>query len=94
MTEAVRGIADYAFKHTSVNRIEASVDPETVASCQVLVKSGVSLEGVLRERYFYRGRFRDDVVFSVLRAEWARSSALTASPLAVARPQTGSPCPL
>jgi [ribosomal protein S5]-alanine N-acetyltransferase len=71
MTEAVRGIADYAFKHTSVNRIEGSVDPENVASRQVLVKNGFRLEGVLREKYFYRGQFRDDVVFSVLRKEWA-----------------------
>jgi RimJ/RimL family protein N-acetyltransferase len=48
MTEAVKGLIDWAFARAEVFRVWAVCDIENVASARVLEKAGMQREGVLR----------------------------------------------
>ncbi|MCW4012064.1 MAG: GNAT family N-acetyltransferase [Candidatus Bathyarchaeota archaeon] len=69
-SEAVRMIVDYLFLRKNIVRIQASINPDNLASEKVLTKNGFTREGVLRQSFYSRGVYRDTVVFSILRDEW------------------------
>ena len=66
MTEAVKALIDYGFGRLGLVRIEASVDSENVASIMVLERTGFQLEGNMRERNFYKGKFHDERFYGLL----------------------------
>jgi len=68
-TEAQRQLVRYLFSHTRANRIQAGTDSENIAEQRALEKAGFTREGVLRGLAFRNGRWRDDVVYGILRAE-------------------------
>ncbi len=73
-TEAVSGILDYCFNQDfpiRVNRIAATTDVVSPQSISVLRKLGFKEEGVLREYGFWKDKFHDVRLFSLLRKEWA-----------------------
>jgi ribosomal-protein-alanine N-acetyltransferase len=70
MTEAMRAVLGYGFEMMGLNRVEALVDSRNVASVALLGKLGFHLDGVLRENTYFRGRFIDDAVYSLLAREW------------------------
>lgn len=70
MTEAVRAAIAYGFDVANLNRIEAWVATENVASIKVLEKVGFQYEGTQRERYFWNDRYHDMDFYSLLRREW------------------------
>jgi RimJ/RimL family protein N-acetyltransferase len=69
-SEAAQLLVDYLFLHEQVQRIQAETHPDNRASQRVLEKAGFQLEGRLRRTVFSRGRWRDTLMFSVLREEW------------------------
>ncbi len=72
-TEAAGALADHLFEHHGVHRIEASLDPENVASMRVLEAIGMRDEGITRRSYRVRGEWVDDLRLAMLdtdRAEW------------------------
>jgi RimJ/RimL family protein N-acetyltransferase len=68
-TQAQREIVRYLFRHTQVNRIQAGTEITNVAEQRALEKAGFTREGVLRGAGFRDGRWRDGVLYSVLRDE-------------------------
>ena len=66
---AQRALAEYLFATTLTERIEAETDVENVAEQRALERAGFTREGVLRHAQFHLGRWRDTVIYSVLRAE-------------------------
>jgi RimJ/RimL family protein N-acetyltransferase len=66
---AQRALADYLFATTLTERIEAETDVENVAEQRALERAGFTREGILRHTQFRAGRWRDNVIYSVLRAE-------------------------
>ena len=72
MTEALRAIVQYGFEQQQCNRIEALVVPGNDASVRVLEKNRFQLEGVLRKYAFWKNRFWDLQMFSLLKQEWQR----------------------
>ncbi|CAL8989670.1 unnamed protein product [Prunus brigantina] len=71
VTQAVKLVADIIFKEwTHLERLEALVDVENVASQRVLEKAGFQREGVLRKYFILKGRSRDMVMFSLLSTDW------------------------
>lgn len=67
MTEAARAVIEYAFTNLDVNRIQAMCDAENLASARVLEKSGMRLEGILRDYLLIKGRYRNVRMYSVVR---------------------------
>jgi len=70
MAEALSAIIDYGFESLGLNRIEAHTAAINLASRNLLRRLGFFEEGIFRESSFFRGEFRDDCQYSLLRMEW------------------------
>lgn len=68
-TAAQRALAEYLFAHTRANRVEACTEATNLAEQRSLEKAGFQREGVRRGSAFRDGRWRDMVVFGVVRAD-------------------------
>jgi RimJ/RimL family protein N-acetyltransferase len=68
-SEAQQLLVRYLFAHTPVNRVEATTEITNVAEQRALEKAGFTREGILRGASFRHGRYRDYVIYSVLRDE-------------------------
>ncbi len=68
-TRSVRLAIDAAFQFTSVNRIEAKIQPDNHASIQLVNKLGFLLEGVERQGIKFGKTYKDHQVFSLLRQD-------------------------
>ncbi|MEU6197399.1 GNAT family protein [Streptomyces sp. NPDC047061] len=66
-TRAQLLLVRYLFAHTPVERIQAETDAENIAEQRALEKAGFTREGVLRSLVFRDGRWRDSVLYGVLR---------------------------
>jgi ribosomal-protein-alanine N-acetyltransferase len=73
MTEALRAVLEYGFEKMALNRIQAIIDSENARSLKLVHRLGFKKEGVLRQRSYFKGQFRDDVCFSLLKKEWTKS---------------------
>ncbi len=75
-TEAVRLLVDYLFTTLrEIERIESVTDVDNVPSRRVLEKNGFKREGELRKRFFNKGQYRNDYMYSLLREEWKKVKA-------------------
>lgn len=70
MTEALHALLSFGFKSMGLNRIEALVVPDNVASFRLLQKLGFCEEGLLREYQFSKGKFDDLKMLSLLKREY------------------------
>lgn len=68
--EAARGLLEWAFEATSLNRVSAQTDTRNLASARVLEKVGFLLEGTLRENVIVGDEVSDDWTYGLLRREW------------------------
>ncbi|TDD62100.1 N-acetyltransferase [Actinomadura darangshiensis] len=68
-TRAQRLLVEYLFAHTIAHRIQAETEVGNVAEQRALEKAGFTREGVMRGYSFVRGRYRDEVLYSVLRTD-------------------------
>ncbi|OUL22209.1 GNAT family N-acetyltransferase [Nostoc sp. RF31YmG] len=71
MTEALSAIIQWGFDQLDLNRIEALVMLDNTASMQLLKKLQFVEEGVLREYGFWKGRFHDLKIFSLLKKDYS-----------------------
>ena len=70
MTEALKEVLEFGFGRMGLNRIEALVHPDNLASIRLLERLAFQSEGTMRDYYFQRGMFHDSLIFSLLRKEW------------------------
>lgn len=70
MTEALSKLLSHGFNAGSLHRIYAYVYVHNDASNQLLQKLGFKLEGVIRDKHLYHGRYYDHNLFSLLCGEW------------------------
>jgi len=75
-TEAVAIILDYLYLLREIDRIQALIAEENVASKRVLEKNGFKKEGVLRRLFYSLGKWWDTSVYSILREEWGSPKIL------------------
>ncbi|MFC0527817.1 GNAT family N-acetyltransferase [Phytohabitans kaempferiae] len=68
-TAAQRLLVGYLFDTTAAQRIEAYTDTENLAEQHALARIGFAREGVLRSTQFRAGRWRDLVMYSLLRPD-------------------------
>ena len=73
MTEALHAVLRYGFEKMGLNRIQAIIDSNNTQSIKLVYRLGFKKEGVLRQRSYFNGQFRDDACFSLLREEWEKS---------------------
>lgn len=68
-SQAVRLLARYAFDELGLERVEAHVDAENLASIRTAMRAGLRREGVLRARAVLAGERRDTVVMGRRRGD-------------------------
>jgi RimJ/RimL family protein N-acetyltransferase len=69
-TEAARAIVHFGFAALKVHRIMAWCIADNVASARVLEKLGLKLEGRLRDKECFKGRWWDTLTYAILEDEW------------------------
>ncbi len=69
MTEALNIVNRYCYDELNVNRIEANCFIENIGSKKVLEKCGFRSEGILREKFYAKGKYNDVEIFSKIRNE-------------------------
>lgn len=69
-TAAQRLLAEHLFDTTIVHRLCANTAADNVAEQRALEKSGFRREGVLRQAGFRGGRWRDGILYALLRNEF------------------------
>jgi len=72
-TESTNAMVDHLLQNHRVHRIEASLDPENIASMRVLEALGMRMECLARDGYLVRGEWVDDLRYSLIaqdRAAW------------------------
>ena len=70
MTEALSAILPWGFEYMALNRIEAQVHPDNMASIKLLRAHGFVQEGRLREAGFWLGQHHDLLQFALLHREY------------------------
>jgi [ribosomal protein S5]-alanine N-acetyltransferase len=68
-SEALSAVLTYGFTGMDLHRIEALPLAFNTPSVKLLIKLGFRLEGTIRERVFFRGRFEDQLIFGLLKDE-------------------------
>lgn len=63
-TEAVAAILRFGFTELGVHRVSAWLVADNVASARVLEKNGFQLEGRLRDKERYKGRYWDVLMYA------------------------------
>jgi RimJ/RimL family protein N-acetyltransferase len=71
MTEAARAVIAWAFDAYGLEKVFARADAENRGSWRVMEKAGMTREGLHRSHRVLRGERRDEVVYGLLRADWA-----------------------
>ena len=66
-TAAVRAVSDYAFAHSDICRLYATVCARNTGSARVLEKAGYQLEGRLRQSITKNGETMDALLFAALK---------------------------
>ncbi len=69
-TESAKALIEFGFTRLKLHKISALCDPENIGSNRVLKKSGMKLEGRLKENLAVRGRWVDDMLYGILEREW------------------------
>lgn len=66
-TIAVKKAIEIGFLDLDIQRIEAFVDPQNIASERVLVKAGMTYEGFLRSYTVFKGVVKDRCLYSIIK---------------------------
>ncbi len=61
----------FGFRRLQLHRLWATCIAENVASARVLEKAGMRMEGRLRDHVLLRGRWRDSLLYAIVRDESA-----------------------
>lgn len=70
-TEAASELLAHGFGARSAHRIIATCQPDNPASWKVMEKIGMRKEGHFRQCIYRRGKWIDEVFYSILSEEWA-----------------------
>jgi len=73
MTEALKGVLEFVFKDLNLNRLEADIDPDNLASAKLLQKLGFQLEGRLRQRWIINGNITDSELYGLLSEDYQQA---------------------
>ena len=68
--DAAEGMLSYAFNELGLNCVTATVMLENKFSLKLVKKLGFVQEGVMRQRVYKNGEFKDQAEFSLLRDEY------------------------
>lgn len=74
-TETARLLLRLAFEELDLHRVQATTDPENVASIKIMERVNMRLEGHLHDRYLLGGVWHDRLLYAITQPEWAADPA-------------------
>jgi RimJ/RimL family protein N-acetyltransferase len=74
-TEAGRALLALGFDGYDMHRITARLDARNLPSARVLERLGMRREAHFVRNEFFKGEWSDELVYAILREEWAQASA-------------------
>jgi RimJ/RimL family protein N-acetyltransferase len=87
VTRACRALIDWAFGERGMSRVEWVVASGNTRSIEAARRLGMTRDGVLRQRYPYRGERHDSQIWSILSEEWSPVGVSSVpAPVAVSAP--------
>ncbi len=72
MFETMGCLLQWAFEDFGLNRVEACPLENNIASIRLLERAGFKLEGTLRERAYFGGKFLDQYYYALLKNDWVQ----------------------
>lgn len=72
--EAARLMIGYGFNQLNLNRVNSSAIDFNERSLKMHRRLGFTEEGRARQKFFRNGGYHDEVIFGLLRAEWAEKT--------------------
>ena len=69
-TDAVKAIVGYAFKELRLNCVYADILEYNIPSCRLFEKCGFKQDGVLRNRVYKDGEYRNIISYSILKSDY------------------------
>lgn len=66
-TAAIKQAIKIGFNDLKIQRIEALVDPDNASSQRVLIKAGMTCEGLLKNYTIFKGSVRDRFIYSIIK---------------------------
>ncbi|WP_411842221.1 GNAT family N-acetyltransferase [Salinicoccus sp. HZC-1] len=67
---AFKEATKYAFEVLNMHKVYLYVDTENEKAVKIYEKQGFKTEGVLREHFYAKGKYRDAAFMSILKSEW------------------------
>jgi ribosomal-protein-alanine N-acetyltransferase len=65
VTEAVKQMIAYGFKHLPITRIYARPFGPNIASQRILEKAGMTKEAILKNSFYKNGQYCDEIIYSI-----------------------------
>jgi len=69
MHECLQAIIAYGFERMKLHSIEANINPANEASRRLLLKNNFVKEGYFKENWYFRGKFGDSEIYSLLNSK-------------------------
>ncbi len=66
MNEALQAVISFGFDTMQLHSIEAHINPSNAASSGLLEKNGFVREAYFKEDFYFRGKFLDSAIYSLL----------------------------
>lgn len=70
-SEVVKSLVSHLFKERHLQRLIARTDPANIGSIRILKRIGFRMEAHSPTSVEIRGEWKDELVFSILREDWA-----------------------
>jgi ribosomal-protein-alanine N-acetyltransferase len=70
MTEALKAVIDFGFRHMGLRRIEAVCRVDNIGSYRVMEKAGMQFEGIMRDGLYAKGRLESVRLYAILRRDY------------------------
>jgi RimJ/RimL family protein N-acetyltransferase len=77
-TETMQLLLKHGFESLNLNRISLVVYDDNPRAIRAYEKAGFVLEGRLRQARYKHGKYKDELIMSVLRSEWEAGKLLEA----------------
>ena len=79
-TDIVRVLTEYGFVHRGMNRLQVETLSDNAPMIGAAKSAGYTHEATLREVGWVQGRFCDEVILRLLRADWVSPGSAAPSP--------------
>lgn len=73
-TLALKAVLKYGFTHLHLHRIQATCNPNNIASWRVMEKCGMLFEGIKRGYYLRQSNFEDCRLYAILQPDWLKKN--------------------